>query len=237
MILLSWILWICFFVSLLLSYVVHRKTLKLKDWMIIIGAFLLCEFYVNLFGLLIPVGFIIGLIVMNKKKTFLYSKALLFGLISVCVIFYGPKISLNEIHELTKANKYTEQFNKIKSVSHFSVESDINVVLSTSANHLKDKNPNSEIPVDDPHVAFSIWVLQHRNVALKDLDWLWYKAPIELHYYWQINRPDPLVTLEYVVFNEVGYLGVFERENTTSPYYLRKIFEFDRLKTNNPQIP
>lgn len=237
MILLSWILWICFFVSLLLSYVDQRKTLKLKDWMIIIGAFLLCEFYVNLFGLLIPVGFIIGLIVMNKKKTFLYSKALLFGLISVCVIFYGPKISLNEIHELTKANKYTEQFNKIKSVSQFSVESDINDVLSTSANYLKDKNPNSEIPVDDPHVAFSIWVLQHRNVALKDLDWLWYKAPIELHYYWQINRPDPLVTLEYVVFNEVGYLGVFERENTTSPYYLRKIFEFDRLKINNPQIP
>lgn len=237
MILLSWILWICFFVSLLLSYVDQRKALKLKDWMIIIGAFLLCEFYVNLFGLLIPVGFIIGLIVMNKKKTFLYSKALLFGLISVCVIFYGPKISLNEIHELTKANKYTEQFNKIKSVSQFSVESDINDVLSTSANHLKDKNPNSEIPVDDPHVAFSIWVLQHRNVALKDLDWLWYKAPLELHYYWQINRPDPLVTLEYVVFNEVGYMGVFERENTTSPYYLRKIFEFDRLKTNNPQIP
>lgn len=74
MILLSWILWICFFVSLLLSYVDQRKTLKLKDWMIIIGAFLLCEFYVNLFGLLIPVGFIIGLIVMNKRKHFFTQK-------------------------------------------------------------------------------------------------------------------------------------------------------------------
>lgn len=158
-------------------------------------------------------------------------------MISVCVIFYGPKISLNEIHELTKANKYTEQFNQIKSVSQFSVESDINDVLRTSVNQLKVNNPKSEIPVEDPHVAFSIWVLQHRDVAIKDLDWLWYEAPLELHYYWQSNRPDQRVTLEYVFFNEVGYMGVFERENEKEPYYLRKIYEFDRLKTFNPQIP
>lgn len=233
----SWIFWICFIVSLLVSYWDQRKTLRLKDWALIIGAFILGEFCVNLFGLLIPVGFIIGLIYMYKKKQFLFSKALIFGLISVCVIFYGPKISLNEIHELTKANKYTEQFNQIKAVSQFSVESDINDVLQTTANHLKDKNPKSEIPVEDPHVAFSIWVLQHRNVAIKDLDWLWYEAPLELHYYWQSNRPDQQVTLEYVFFNEVGYMGVFERENEKEPYYLRTIYEFDQLKTFNPQIP
>lgn len=158
-------------------------------------------------------------------------------MISVCVIFYGPKISLSEIHELTKANKYTEQFNQIKSVSQFSIESDINEVLKAAASHLKEKNPKSEIPVEEPHVAFSIWVLQHRNVAIKDLDWLRYEAPLELHYYWQSNRPDQRVTLEYVFFNEVGYMGVFERENEKEPYYLRKIYEFDRLKTFNPQIP
>lgn len=233
----SWILWICFFVSMLLSYLDQRKTLKLKEWMIITGAFFLCEFYINLFGLLIPVGGIIGLIVMNKKKTFLYSKALIFGLISVFVIFYAPKINLNQIRELSEANKYTEQFNQVKAVSNFKVESDINDVLRTAANQLKDKNPKSEIPVDDPHVAFSIWVLQHRNIALKDLDWLWYKAPLELHYYWQINCPDPLVTLEYVVFNEVGYMGVFEREHEKEPYHLRTIYEFDRLNAWNPMIP
>ncbi|WHY17167.1 hypothetical protein QNH28_16780 [Paenibacillus sp. G2S3] len=233
----SWIFWICFIVSLLVSYWDQRKTLRLKDWALIIGAFILGEFCVNLFGLLIPVGFIFGLIYMYKKKQFLFSKALIFGLISVCVIFYGPKISLNEIHELTKANKYTEQFNQIKAVSQFSVESDINDVLQTTANHLKDKNRKSEIPVEDPHVAFSIWVLQHRNVAIKDLDWLWYEAPLELHYYWQSNRPDQQVTLEYVFFNEVGYMGVFERENEKEPYYLRTIYEFDQLKTFNPQIP
>lgn len=233
----SWIFWICFIVSLLVSYWDQRKTLRLKDWALIIGAFILGEFCVNLFGLLIPVGFIIGLIYMYKKKQFLFSKALIFGLISVCVIFYGPKISLNEIHELTKANKYTEQFNQIKAVSQFSVESDINDVLQKTANHLKDKNPKSEIPVEDPHVAFSIWVLQHRNVAIKDLDWLWYEAPLELHYYWQSNRPDQQVTLEYVFFNDVGYMGVFERQNEKGPYYLRTIYEFDQLKTFNPQIP
>lgn len=237
MIHLSWILWICFFVSLLLSYFDQRKTLKLKEWMIIIGAFLLCEFYVDLFGLLIPVGFIIGLIVMNKKKKFLYSKALIFGLISVFVIFYAPKISFQQIKEFTETKKYSEQFNQVIAVSNFSDESDINVLLQTAANHLKDKNPNSDIPVDDPHVAFSIWVLQHRNVALKDLDWLWYEAPLDLHYYWQSNRPDQQVTLEYVIFNEVGYMGVFERENEKESYYLRTIYEFDQLKTFNPQIP
>lgn len=63
----SWIFWICFIVSLLVSYWDQRKTLRLKDWALIIGAFLLCEFYVNFFGLLIPVGFIIGLIVMKKE--------------------------------------------------------------------------------------------------------------------------------------------------------------------------
>lgn len=59
-----------FFVSLLLSYLDQRKILKLKDWVIIIAAFLLCELYVDLFGLLIPVGFIMGLIYMNKRKSF-----------------------------------------------------------------------------------------------------------------------------------------------------------------------
>ncbi|OZQ69579.1 hypothetical protein CA600_03210 [Paenibacillus sp. VTT E-133280] len=233
----SWIFWICFIVSLLVSYWDQRKTLRLKDWALIIGVFLLCEFYINLFGLLIPVGFFIALIYMYKKKQFLFSKALIFGLISVCVIFYGPKISLNEIHELTKANKYTEQFNQIKSVSQFSVESDMNGVLKAAASQLKEKNPKSEIPVEDPHVAFSIWVLQHRNVAIKDLDWLWYEAPLELHYYWQSNRPDQRVTLEYVIFNEVGYMGVFERKNEKKPYHLRTIYEFDRLKAWSPMIP
>ncbi|MEK4237721.1 hypothetical protein [Paenibacillus sp. FSL H7-0714] len=233
----SWILWTCFFVSLLLSYLDQRKILKLKDWVIIIAAFLLCELYVDLFGLLIPVGFIMGLIYMNKKKKFLYAKALMFGLITVFVIFYTPKISFQQIKALSESNKYTEQFNQVKAVSNFKIESDVNNVLQKAANHLKDKNPNSEIPVDDPHVVFSIWVLQHRNVALQDLDWLWYKAPLELHYYWQINRPDPLVTLEYVVFNEVGYMGVFEREHEKEPYHLRTIYEFDRLKTWTPMIP
>lgn len=32
-------------------------------------------------------------------------------------------------------------------------------------------------------------------------------------------------------------MGVFERENEKEPYYLRKIYEFERLKTFNPQIP
>ncbi|MCQ6563274.1 hypothetical protein [Paenibacillus mendelii] len=174
---------------------------------------------------------------MNKTKKSYLSKALIFGFISTLVLAYIPNVSFDQIKVLTQAGKYTNEFNQVQAVYHFTKGSDINTVLQSAADHLKTNNPKSEIRVDDPHVLFSIWVLRHKNIAMKDLDWLWYEAPLEIHYYWQSNRPDPLVNMEYVIFGNVGYMGIFNRENEASPYYLQTIYEFDRLKQNNPLIP
>ncbi|BBH24393.1 hypothetical protein Back11_57380 [Paenibacillus baekrokdamisoli] len=231
------ILWVSFLVLLLVSYVDQRKTMDAKNWLMVIGVYFVCEFSVNLFGLVIPVGFIIALLYVKKKINFPLSKALIFGLISVYAISYAPKITFNQIKEISQTSRYSNEFNQIKSVSNFSSESDINAVLKTAAEGLKDKNPASEIRIEDPHVTFSIWALNHKNIAIKDLDWLWYEAPRELHYYWQSNRPEPLIDMEYVIFHDVGYMGVFQRDDTNSPFYLRTIYEFDRLKMNNVSIP
>ncbi|NOU77015.1 hypothetical protein GC098_37605 [Paenibacillus sp. LMG 31458] len=233
----GWILWICLLAFLLVSYFDQRKSMGLKKWFTILGVYFICNFSVNVFGLVIPVGFIIGLIYVNKTKQTHLSNALIFGLISVLALSYTPKISFNQIKQLSQVSKDSEQFNQVKAISNFTLESDINVVLKTAAENLKDKTPLSEIPIDDPHVAFSIWVLKHKNIAIKNLDWLWYEAPMELHFYWQSNRPDPLLDKEYVIFNNVGYMGVFQRTDASSTYYLQTIYEFDRLKTNNPLIP
>jgi hypothetical protein len=42
---------------------------------------------------------------------------------------------------------------------------------------------------------------------------------------------------EYIIFQDVGYLGVYKRADIKSPFALQAVYEFDRFKLNNPQIP
>ncbi|TBL70531.1 hypothetical protein [Paenibacillus thalictri] len=231
------IIWISLLVLLLLAYVDRRRDMTVKMWLIVAGMFMLCQFYIDLFGLLIPAGCIAGLIYMRKAKKSYLSKALIFGLICVYANFYLPKITLTQLKEQVENAKYTAEFNQVRAVSQYSAASEVNAILQKAAEQLRDKNPKSEITIDDPHVLFSIWVLTHRDMSIQDLDWLWYTAPRELHYYWQSSRPDPLTTLEYVIFNETGYMGLFKRATASSPFLLESVYEFDRLKNANPAIP
>jgi hypothetical protein len=86
-------------------------------------------------------------------------------------------------------------------------------------------------------ILFRIWVLNHRNLPIKDLDWLWSQAHNDLHFFWSVHNPNELNSLAYIVFRDVGYLGVFKRSDVKSVFSLQAVYEFDRFKTNNPQIP
>ncbi|MFX3635488.1 MAG: hypothetical protein ACE3L7_04320 [Candidatus Pristimantibacillus sp.] len=231
------IIWFSLLVLLILSYFDQRQSMDMKAWLTIIGTYLICCFYINLFGLLIPVGFIIGLIHVNKKKKYYLSKALIFGLVAVIVLTYAPKIGIGQIKDLSQINQYSTEFNEVLAVSNFTYKSDITSILQTTADHLIDKSPDTTIRADDPHLLFSIWMMNHRNIAIKDVDWLWYKSPLELHYYWQSDRSNENISLEHVIFNDVGYLGVFQRVDGENSYYLKTVIEFDRLKRGNPLIP
>lgn len=233
----GWFLWLSLLVLLLLSYFDQRKNIDIKTWLAIIGIFLLCNFYVNLFGILIPAGVIIGMVYVKKRKKPYLSKALIFGFICVISSFYTPNFDWSQLKEHFQDAKYSAEFSQVNGVSHFSASSEINVNLHKSAVDLQDKNPISEIKIEDPHVLFSIWALSHKSLPMKDLDWLWYKSPQELHYYWQSNRPDEFTNMEYIIFNDVGYMGIFQRVDKNSQFILRTIYEFDRLKMNNPLIP
>ncbi|WP_135549702.1 hypothetical protein [Paenibacillus cymbidii] len=233
----DWMIWIGLLVLMLLSYMDRMKTMGAKSWLLIVATYLACQFYVNLFGLVVPVGFFLGWLYAARTKRLHLAKALVFGLITVLAVAYVPKISLSEIGMAAQIKRETEQFNQIKAVARFTSDSTINADMQAAADTLKKNSPKSTIQADDPHVLFDIWVLRNRNVAVADLDWLWYEAPRELHFYWQSNRPDQLTDMEYVIFHDVGYMGVFKRANSASPYRLQSIYEFDRLKWNQPQIP
>jgi hypothetical protein len=91
-------------------------------------------------------------------------------------------------------------------------------------------------------ILFRIWVLNHRNLPIKDLDWLWSHAHNDLHFFWSEHNPaeqntNELKSLEYIVFQDVGYMGVFKRPDVKSAFSLQSVYEFDRFKNNNPQIP
>jgi hypothetical protein len=234
----GWFIWIGLLVLLLISYIDLRKNLDLRAWLLIIGVFMLCNFFVNLFGLLIPAGFIIGLIYMNKTKKFYLAKAHIFGLICVIATFYTPKFGLNEINAYVQNSKYTSEFNQVNAVYHFNPNSEINKINLRAAEIIKEKNPKSAITID-PNVLFRIWVLSHKNLQIQDqdLDWLYYKSPQEYHYYWSSTHPNELNSMEHIIFNGVGYLGVFQRADINSAFSLQAIYEFDHLKMGNPLIP
>ncbi|UVI29161.1 DUF2691 family protein [Paenibacillus spongiae] len=236
-IVMGWIIWICSVVFLWVSYFEQRKKMDLQMWLTLVGVYMVCLFSLRLSGILIPVGVLIGWIYMRKTKKVYLSKVLIFGFISALVFAYVPEVSFSQMKELSQAEQYAEEFNQVRAVYHFTQGSEIHADLQTAASNLKNINPETKISTDDPHVLFSLWVLQHKNKAVKDLDWLWYEAPRELHYYWQSNRSNERVNLEYAIFNHVGYLGIFNRANEESPYYLQKVIEFDRLKNNQPLIP
>jgi hypothetical protein len=234
----GWFIWIGLLVLLLISYIDQRKNLDLRAWLWIIGIFMLCNFFVNLFGLLIPAGFIIGLIYMNKTKKFYLVKAHIFGLICVIATFYTPKFGLNEIKEFVRDSKYSSEFNEVKAVYHFNENSEINTLNLRAAEIIKEKNSKSTITIDT-NVLFRIWVLSHKNLQIQDqdLDWLYYKSPQEYHYYWSSTRFNELNYTEHIIFRDVGYMGVFKRSDVNSPFYLQAVYEFDRLKMGNPPIP
>ncbi|NQX69963.1 hypothetical protein HQN90_27900 [Paenibacillus alba] len=233
----GWLLWGGLLVLLLLSYVNQRQNITKLMWLTIVAVYLVCNVYVNLFGLLVPVGVIIAFVYMKKAKKPILTTALIFGLICVISTFYVPKISWSQLKAHSQDIQYSAEFNQVNAVYHFSADSEIHELLSKSALALQDKNPQSEINIEDPHVLFSLWVLSHQGLPMTDLDWLWYKAPLELHYYWQSSRFDELTNKEYIQFRDVGYMGVFTKSEKNSPYKLQAVYEYDRLKMNNPIIP
>ncbi|QGQ99084.1 hypothetical protein EHS13_31505 [Paenibacillus psychroresistens] len=233
----GWIIWVSFFMLLLFSYWDQWKTLDFNEWLQIFLLFMLCNFYVNLFGLLIPAGFIIGLIYMNKKRRFYLAKALIFGLICVITNFYMPNFGLNEVKQYQLDAKYSAEFNNVNAIYHFNDNSEINALNKKAAELIKEKSPTTQTSIEDPKILFRIWALAHRNISIPDIDWLWSKAPYELHFYWSANRPNQLNDRQYVIFREVGYMGVFKRPDANSPFTLEAIYEFDRLKSGIPNIP
>jgi hypothetical protein len=234
----GWLVWGCsFLVLLLLSYLDQKRSLTLSMWIKIVAVFMLCSFFVNLMGLLIPAGFIIALIYVKKKKQFYLVKALIFGLVCVVVTFYMPKFGFSVIKENKLDAQYTSEFNQVNAIFHFKTSSEINALQHEAAELVKAKAPKSEITIDDPMILFRIWVLNHRNLPIKDLDWLWSHAHNDLHFFWSVHNPNQLNSLDYIIFQDVGYMGVFKRSDVKSAFSLQAVYEFDRFKTNNPQIP
>jgi hypothetical protein len=232
----NWIIFGLISMLLFITLIEQRKTLDKSDWFRIVLLFLLCSLFINIFGLLIPLGCILGAIYAFRKRRNILIRPVIFGLVCLVITFYFPKISFNQIRELSNTNDYAKEFNQVKSVYKFSNNSEINSLLENSALEIKKKNPSTTITTD-PQILFSIWVLSQSNTSIKDLDWLYYKAPQELHYYWQSYRPNETSMIEYIVFRNLGYMGVFKRNTTTSPYKLETIIEFDRFKSFNPMIP
>jgi hypothetical protein len=239
----GWLIWdSSFLVLLLLSYLDQRKSLTLSMWIKIVAIFMLCSFFMNLMGLLIPLGFIIALIYVNKKKQFYLAKALIFGIVCVIVTFYMPKFGFSVIKENKMDAQYTSEFNQVNAIFHFKTSSEINTLQIKAAELVKAKDPKSEITISNPMILFRIWVLNHRNLPIEDLDWLWSHAHNDLHFYWSENNlteqnSNEIKSLEYIVFQDVGYLGVFKRSDANSAFSLQAVYEFDRFKMNNPQIP
>jgi hypothetical protein len=234
----GWVLWASsFLVLLLLSYLDQRKNLTSSMWIKIVAIFLFCSFFINLMGLMIPAGFILALIYVNKKKQFYLAKALIFGLVCVVVTFYIPKFGFSVIKENKLDTQYTSEFNQVNAIFHFKTNSEINTLQRKAAEMAKAKNPKSDVTIDDPMILFRIWVLNHRGLPIKDLDWLWSQAHKDLHFFWSAHNPNALNSWEYIIFQDVGYMGVFKRPDEKSDFSLQAIYEFDRFKTNNPQIP
>ncbi|SFS48888.1 hypothetical protein [Paenibacillus sp. BC26] len=230
-------IWFGLLALLLVSYLDQRKAMTLRMWLMIVALYCLCNFYVNISKVLIPVGFIIGLSYMNKKKHGFLLKALLFGLVTVTANFYLPTLSFHELRVHAKADQYASQFNEVRSITTVTADSEIHELLKKEAERLKTVKLASQIDIKDPHVLFQIWVLTHRNQAMKDLDWLWYEAPQQLHYYWQSSRSDEKTSVETMIFADVGYMGLFHRDHMDGEFKLQAIYEFDRLKNGNPSIP
>jgi hypothetical protein len=232
----NWIISLSIFLLLILSYVDLRKSLNTKAWIKIILGYMICSLYLDVFGLLIPIGAIVGFIYISRTKDNYLLRSIFFGLVCIIITFYMPKVNVNQVREISRIAEYSSQFNQVNSVYNYQSNSEINSLLNNKALEIKNKNNKSKIDID-PNVLFRIWVLSHKGFPIEDLDWLYYKSPFEIHYYWQSNHPDNFSSIEYVVFQGVGYMGMFKRDNTESPYRLYTIIEFDKFKVLNPMIP
>ncbi|RDI48022.1 hypothetical protein [Falsibacillus pallidus] len=220
------IVFLLIFILLVITIKFKEKNKSKSFWLKIIVLYFLVIISFNLGSIHIPIGLIVGGLIIykfsNVNKSFV-KLTLIFSLTAYIFAYYVfPPIGINNILYSKNVVENINQFKIINSINIYSEEDPIQKKLR----NFYDKETDPSL------VMLLAYVLDDKNVSIKNKQWLKYEARQELDLKIAQKIESNNTVYYYLKYNDgTDYLAEFKKEN--SDFYLKNVIK-GKIEFNKP---